>query len=376
MSKKNNILGVAADPKRTQDQIKKQTEFLNLILESLTHPFYVIDATHYTISLANSAAHLGPLTKDSTCYFLVHKQNKPCGSAEHPCPLEIIKNTKQSVTVEHVHYDQDRDPIHIEVHAYPIFDLDGNVSQIIEYFLDITKRKRAEEALRRSNEELLREHNQRKSLSKRLIDLQEKERHQIAMELHDHIGQTLTSLKIHLEMIHSQLGPGNSELGYQIKAAEEKTIHLLRDIRNISHGLKPSMLDTLGLVASLRGLFSDIEMDTNMEIKFFSRNIPKRFNQEKELALYRITQEALANIIKHARAKKVFVNLVKKGTLLSLSVEDDGVGFDQEKIMNTVKREGTLGLLIMRERAIQLDGECTIESQIGKGTHVLVEIPI
>jgi signal transduction histidine kinase len=113
-----------------------------------------------------------------------------------------------------------------------------------------------------------------------------------------------------------------------------------------------------------------------MEIRFFNRGIPKRFEEGKELAIYRIAQEALTNVIRHARAKNVFVNLVKKDDKLLLSVEDDGVGFDQDKVMKTSKRKGPLGLLIMRERAIQLDGEFTLESQRGKGTHVLVEIPL
>jgi signal transduction histidine kinase len=213
-------------------------------------------------------------------------------------------------------------------------------------------------------------------LSKRLIELLEKDRHEIAMELHDHIGQTLTSLKMNLEMIRTQLKPTDTELGSQIRATEEKAVQILKDIKNVSHGLKPNVLDTLGLVSSLRELFNEIQGHTYMEIQFFVRNIPKRFEPEKQLAVYRIAQEALTNIIKHAQAKKVFVSLVKKEKVLSLSVEDDGVGFNPDKATAISKRKGPLGLLVMRERAAQLDGEFTIESQIGKGTHLLVEIPL
>jgi signal transduction histidine kinase len=130
------------------------------------------------------------------------------------------------------------------------------------------------------------------------------------------------------------------------------------------------------LVPSIRGLFNEIQRQTHIEINFFSRNVPKRFVPEKELALFRIAQEAINNIVKYARAKKVFVNLVKKDEELSLSVEDDGIGFDQKKIMETTGKELPLGLLIMRERAEQLDGEFILESQTGKGTHILVEIPL
>ena len=198
----------------------------------------------------------------------------------------------------------------------------------------------------------------------------------ISGELHDHVGQILTSLKMDIEMIHGKLKPEYSELETRITAAQEKTIQAIRDVKNISRGLRPAMLDALGLVPSLRGLFSEIQRQTDMEIHFFSRNIPKRIVPEKELAIYRIAQEALTNIIRHAQAKNVFVNLISKGDKLSLSAEDDGVGFDRNKAMTFSKKQGPLGLLIMRERAEQLDGDFTLESQIGKGTHLVVEIPV
>jgi PAS domain S-box-containing protein len=255
-------------------------------------------------------------------------------------------------------------------------DEKGKAARLVGILQDITERKQAEEELRRSNEELLKEHNQRMMLSKSLIDLLEKDRRQIAMELHDHIGQTLTSLKMNLEMIHGKLKPGHTELGTQIKVAQERAIQAIKDVKNISHGLRPAMIDALGVVSSLRDLFNEIQQQTDIEIHFFSRGIPKRFEEEKELAVYRIAQEALGNIIRHTQAKNVFVNLVKKDEKLSLSVEDDGVGFDQAKVMKISKKKGPLGLLIMRERTVQLDGEFTIESQPGKGTHLLVEIPL
>ena len=134
--------------RQADEKIQQQNKFLNNILESLTHPFYVIDANDYTIKMANSAAKLGSLSKDLTCYRLTHKKNKPCSGDDDPCPIREIKKTKKPVTVEHVHYDKDGNARNVEVHGYPIFDGDGNVTQIIEYSLDITERKRAEEEIR------------------------------------------------------------------------------------------------------------------------------------------------------------------------------------------------------------------------------------
>ncbi len=129
-------------------QIDQHVAFLDLILESIPNPFYVIDVSDYTIKLANYAAQFGRLSKDVTCYALTHKSDRPCCSAEHPCPLEEIKKTKLPMTVEHLHYDKDGNVRNVEVHAFPIFDRNGNVSQIIESVLDITASKTAEKSLK------------------------------------------------------------------------------------------------------------------------------------------------------------------------------------------------------------------------------------
>ena len=142
-----------SEPSRqTEKNILQQSEFLKNILDSFTHPFYVIDANDYTIKMANPAAQLGQITGTATCYALTHNKSKPCQSAEHPCPLETIKQTKKPVTVEHIHYDKNGNARNIEVQGFPIFDSEGNVVQVIEYCLDITERKQTEEALKRSEE--------------------------------------------------------------------------------------------------------------------------------------------------------------------------------------------------------------------------------
>lgn len=140
----------AAARKKAEAQLKKQSEFLNLVLESLSHPFYVVDVNDYRIKLANSAAIKSGISGDSTCHALTHKRDTPCNSTKHPCPLEIIKRTKQPVRVEHVHFNAEGNPRNVEVHAHPILDEHGNVTQMIEYSFDITARKQIETAIRES----------------------------------------------------------------------------------------------------------------------------------------------------------------------------------------------------------------------------------
>jgi len=139
--------------KRTEETLR-ENEFLNNILDSLTHPFYVIDANDYTIKMANPVAKLGNLLENQTCHVLTHKSVKPCGGVDHVCPLEEVKKTKKPVIVEHIHYDKNGSARNIEVHGHPIFDSEGNVIQMIEYCLDITERKRMDEALKSSEERL------------------------------------------------------------------------------------------------------------------------------------------------------------------------------------------------------------------------------
>jgi len=140
---------VAAEPAEAEEAIRRtekhSSEFLEKVLESLTHPFYVIDAKDYTIKMANSASRFGELTGNCTCYALTHRRDAPC-AGEHPCPLEIVRSTRQPVVLEHVHYDKDGTPRNMEVHGYPILDDEGNVVQ--------TERRRAEEAMMATQEML------------------------------------------------------------------------------------------------------------------------------------------------------------------------------------------------------------------------------
>jgi len=143
---------IMAKRRLAEKKISQQNDFLKLVLDSLNHPFLVIDTTSFTISLANSAALTGRLPKGLTCYALTHKRDIPCNSAEDPCPIEIVKKTKKPVTLEHIHYDEDGSMRNVEVHAHPVIDSQGNVSQVIEYSIDVTKRKMAEKDLSESEE--------------------------------------------------------------------------------------------------------------------------------------------------------------------------------------------------------------------------------
>jgi len=136
-------------------QILQQNEFLTSILESLSHPFYVVDANDFTIQMANSAAREAGLEISGTCYSLSHGLCEPCGGQNHPCPVKEIKQTGKPISVEHVHYGPEGTAHYVEVRGYPLFDDQGNVARVIEYTFDITERRRIEEAYRQSEQRYL-----------------------------------------------------------------------------------------------------------------------------------------------------------------------------------------------------------------------------
>ncbi len=138
--------------KKAGKLIRQQKEFLSNVFESITQPFYVVDANDYSIQMANKATRFDSSAEAKNCYTVVHNKDKPCAGEGYVCPLEEVKRTKKPVVVEHTHTDEEGNIRSLEVHGYPLFDTEGNVVQMIGHCLDITERKQAENALRESEE--------------------------------------------------------------------------------------------------------------------------------------------------------------------------------------------------------------------------------
>jgi hypothetical protein len=259
---------------------------------------------------------------------------------------------------------------------FPIFDKDEKVKRVAVFSRDITEQKMAEIELHRSNEILYKEHEKRKQLSRDLINLLEKDRHNFAMELHDQVGQTLTTLKMDLEMAIEKMGSA-SEMMERLESARRKAVASIREVKGIAAGLRPSVLDDLGLVAAVNELCENLRRQGRLDLHLFTKNIPVRMNHETELAAYRIIQEGLTNAMKHSGASEVFINLVGRGSSIFIGVEDNGTGFNLDEVMRSVRgNRRALGLLIMEERAVQLGGRFSVEPGLGQGTHLSAEIPV
>jgi PAS domain S-box-containing protein len=228
---------------------------------------------------------------------------------------------------------------------------------------DITQRKRAE-AQREEYAQRL------QALSRRLLEVQEQERRHLARELHDEVGQALTGLKLALEMSLQQEG-------YRRRAtlaeAQAQLRELTTRVRDLSLRLRPTMLDDLGLVPALVWLFRRYTAQTGVEVVFQHNGLSERFHPEVETAAFRIVQEALTNVARHASVREATVGLWVDGGRLWVQIEDQGAGFDPKAVHAAAPSSGLSG---MQERAVLLGGELTIESVPGTGTCLTAELPI
>lgn len=214
------------------------------------------------------------------------------------------------------------------------------------------------------------------SLSQRLVKIQESERRNIARELHDEIGQELTSLILLLEVIkntcHIDMSPSEAT-SQKIENAQDLVNVLLKQIRELALDLRPGMLDDLGLMPALIMHFDRFFEQTGIRVIFKHRNIAKRFSGEIETTAFRIIQEALTNVARHAKVKQVQVRLWVEENKMMIQVQDDGAGFDlDEKLVHNK----SIGLIGMQERATLCGGSIEIDTQPGVGTCLSVELPL
>ncbi len=215
----------------------------------------------------------------------------------------------------------------------------------------------------------------RTRLIERVMSAQEEERRRIARELHDETGQSLTSLLVGLRLIGDTRTLKNAKT--QVNQLRHITVQILDNLRRLARGLHPSILDDLGLVAALTRYATDYAQSHGITVNIQPEGLgSSRLPSPVETALYRIVQEALTNIARHAAAKTIRIALTRRPVGVHMIVEDDGCGFDVETTLRTSNTSGHLGLYGMRERAKLLGGSVTLRSMRGKGTTVSVRIPL
>ena len=270
------------------------------------------------------------------------------------------------------HCDTERRWFILSVSIYPV---SGPVRVVVSH-TDITVRHQAEEALLESKErlkaifeEVMEGRHRTQALSRRIVEIQESERADMARELHDEIGQILTALSINIQIAHK-----NSEgsLKENLADAMELVGELMKHVRNLTLELRPAMLDDLGLFSTLRWHFERYKSQTGIAVDFDLNGTEIRFSHDIETTIFRITQEALSNVARYAQTDRVSVKIVVTDKMVKLLVRDFGEGF----MVDATSKTFSGGLVGMRERAALLGGVCDIISIPGQGTEVQAQLPL
>jgi signal transduction histidine kinase len=347
-------------------------EFQQAIIDGVAEPLLVI-GKDYRVKLMNRAARealsvASDLSGDKRCYQISHHRVEPCDGIDHPCPLQRVRESGQPVTVVHAHYQKNAGQRYFEVMAAPFWGTEGAFHGIIETMRDITERKRTQDALQQYTERL-------RSLAAQLTKIAEAERQHLARELHDQVGQNLTVLGINLNIIKAQLPDHTpTEVCFRLDDSLALVDQTAERIRDVMANLRPPVLDDYGLVAALRWYGDQFTKRTGVSVEVAGEEPVPRLTAQVENALFRIAQEALTNVAKHAQASRVKVSLDMSNTSLQLTIADNGIGFLVDRLAEPDDYQGW-GLLTIQERSEAVGGSCQIISNPNMGTQVIVEVP-
>jgi two-component system NarL family sensor kinase len=212
-----------------------------------------------------------------------------------------------------------------------------------------------------------------KLLAQRIVSSQEDERSRVSRELHDGISQLLVSVKFRLELACHELERGSSQALETLRGGLARLGGAIAEVRRISHDLRPSLLDSFGLPAAIGQLAVEFEQRSGLRVEYQQSLDMRRLPDAESVALFRIVQEALANIARHSQAGRVSIALMQEGSTLQLRVRDDGIGFDIARIEQA--RSSGIGLRNMRERVEHLGGRFTLSSTPGR-TELRVSLPL
>ncbi len=379
--------------KQTDEELRRQNEFLNVVMNSLTHPFYIINTNDYTVRMANEAADMGDLSGNPTCYELTHNSTEPCSSEDHICPLREVMKTKNSAIVEHRHYDQNGKAMIIEVHCYPISDSEGNIEQVIEYCLDITERKLVEEKIRKINEELEERVTERTSQ----LEIANKDLEDANKELKDFAYVVSHDLKAPLRGI-SQLAGWISKdysdaLEEQGKEQMKLLINRVNRMDSLIEGIlqysrvghdreKVALVDINSLV---EGVIKAISTPDHIQVTI-ENNLPAIAGGKTQFE--QVFQNLLSNAIKFMDKSngEVKFGCSDEGANWKFSVADNGPGIEDKyhkkifQIFQTLRAsdeyESTgIGLTVVKKIVESYGGDIWVESGVGRGSTFFFTLP-
>ena len=261
------------------------------------------------------------------------------------------------------HQKKNGEIIRVEIIAHEIVYEGNNVRLILA--IDIDAKIKAEEKLQQSYQQI-------RQLANHLQNIREEERKNIAREIHDELGQQLTGLKMYVSWLTKKIKPQQPEIQTKFTSTMDLIEDTIKSVRKISTELRPSMLDDLGLLAAMEWQSNEFEKRSGIPIELINLTNNQPIPHKYTTGLFRIFQESLTNVARHADAKKVTSSLLFKDSQLTLNIQDDGKGF----VLHNIGSKKTLGLFGMKERAMEMGGSYEIITEPGFGTTVSIKIPI
>jgi PAS domain S-box-containing protein len=296
----------------------------------------------------------------------IHPEDLPLAHAHR---REVLSGAVESVeTVMRLRH-RDGHAVVARVTRSLVRDRDGKPSHMIGQVEDVTERRRAEEALRTSLDELRRSEEQLRLLAQRQVRVREEERRRLGFDLHDDVCQELVGTGIMVESVRGRLHAIDPEASQKLARVGRHLNDLGEHLRLVARELRPMLLHDLGLEDSVRSLAAGMSTTTRITTRV-PTPIP-RLGEEIETAVYRIVQEAISNALRHAHADEVVVTLTASDGVLRAEVRDDGRGFDAQ-----AREREALGLVSMEERALAVGGKLQVNSSPGRGTTVVLTCPL
>jgi PAS domain S-box-containing protein len=347
---------------RSKEEIRIAYEELKQIFDTATDGMRVIDREFNILRINKTFSRLTGISKDQAvgkkCYEIFG--GPVCHTPN--CTLTRVLGGEELVEFEVERQRSDGTRIPCIIRAAPIQGPDGDVIGIVEDFKDISDRKLMEEHLR--------------VLPQKLLQAQEKARQRIAGDLHDQIAQDLFTVKIACETLFDNEPAAPLEAKHRLLDLTRMVQGSIVAVRNLAHDLRPPGLDQRGLARTVSQYCQEFSDRHGVSVDFHAAGLDNlEFDFDTEINLYRLVQEALNNVKKHAHAKHVTVRIVGSSANIALRIEDDGKGFDVKDRLASAVKEKRLGLRSMEERVGLLDGAMRIQSRVMEGTRIFIEVP-
>ena len=365
MSHIGTLLGRVIERKRSELALKKQQKEQAVIFNSVPAMIWYVNKDFKIIRINQEACSFAQKSVNElegmSSYEVFPFQGNP-GLDED---LQIIQTGKSLCGILRSFERGSNDLRWIQMDKVPYLDENGSIQGIIIFALDITEQKHAEEVSMWSLKKL-------RQLYRRMERVREEERTRIAREVHDELGQVLTSTKLELSVLDKKLLKTAPEHRQKTKVILELMENTIQTVKSLSMELRPPILDVFGLSDAIRWQGEEFQNRTNSLVNFEFEPSEIHIDSERSTTMFRIFQETLTNIARHANAKKIDVKLLKNDDSLILQVCDDGKGITEQQISDI----NSLGILGMRERALVWGGKVHFEGLLDSGTTVTIELPM